>query len=160
MSSSMHKTALALAILVVAALGCGGPTRPQFAKVSGVVLYQGKPVEGAAVTFQNDTAPRAATGTTDKDGRFKLQTFENFDGAIPGEHKVTIAKTKGNEELSKASVSNPTAAYGQGMMAAAKGKTQDFQKNELPPKYADVKTSGLVRTVTKDKPNEFEFKLD
>jgi hypothetical protein len=159
MLPSPKQTALALALLCLALGGCG-PDRPNMAPVSGVVTYQGQPVVGARVVFHNDLAPRAATGTTDQEGKFRLTTFENFDGAVPGEHVVTISKLQADAAVSSASADDPSAAYGQGMMAAASGNMEAIQKNELPAKYADPKTSELTRTVSKEGPNEFEINLE
>ena len=144
---------------LVSLAGCGKPPRPEMAPVSGVVLYQSKPIEGALVTFRNDKSPRVAAGTTDRDGKFRLTTFENNDGAIIGEHVDTISKSQANPELAGASVENPSAAYGKGMAAAASGNLDQIRKLELPAKYADPATSGLKQTVQKGS-NNFEFKLD
>jgi hypothetical protein len=129
------------------------------APVSGVVLYQDKPVVGATVAFRNDTSPRVASGVTDAQGKFHLTTFENLDGAVLGEHEVTVTKTTANPEMAGASAENPTAAYGAGMAAAAAGNTEAIAKHELPTKYGDLATTDLKATVVKDKPNEFTFKL-
>lgn len=147
-------------LLLGCVVGCGRNDRPNMAAVSGVVQFQGKPLAGAEVVFRNDLAPRFAKGVTDKDGRFRLTTFETNDGAVVGDHKVTISKLQANPALSGASVENPSAAYGQGMRAAAAGKLEAIAKQELPAKYADANTSSLTARVAKDGKNEFEFKLD
>ncbi len=79
--------------------GCG-PDAEQYetVPVSGVVTCQGKPVANATVNFtpkddQGRTKGRrgrVALGMTDNDGRFKLTTYENYDGAIIGKHTVTV----------------------------------------------------------------------
>lgn len=80
---------------VVAGCDGGAPMAP----VSGEVTYLGKPVEGATITFVPRTRPKegnaTAVGKTDATGRFRLVT--NFgsttrDGAVLGEHAVTISK--------------------------------------------------------------------
>lgn len=148
------------ACLLTYLMGCGRTGHPELVPVSGVVQFQGKPLEGAEVVFRNEQAPRFAVGITDKHGRFRLTSFQTNDGAVVGEHKVTISKSKANPELSGASVENPSAAYGQGMAAAASGKLDKIAKQELPAKYADPKTSSLTATVSKDSKKEFDFKLD
>jgi hypothetical protein len=130
------------------------------APASGLVLYQGKPVEGAQVVFHNDRVSRMPGGTTDAQGKFRLTTFENFDGAILGDYKVSVTKVAANPELAGASVDNPTAAYEAGMTAAASGNKEAIAKEELPGKYADPNTSELTATVTKEGPNEFKFELE
>ncbi len=45
----------------------------------------------ATVTFHSSANNVAATGVTDKDGRFKLTTYQN-DGAPEGAQKVVVTK--------------------------------------------------------------------
>jgi hypothetical protein len=81
-------------LLTAAGVGCSGGAadRPKTYPAEGQVLYNGKPVEGAYVSFWAEEAPRAAEGTTDKDGKFKLSMFELNDGAMAGENKVVVSK--------------------------------------------------------------------
>ena len=71
--------------------GCG-PKYPETFPVAGTVTLDGKPVAGAAVVFTPEEGQQA-TGTTDDSGRFELSTFQLGDGALPGTHRVTVAKT-------------------------------------------------------------------
>ena len=80
-----------LAALTLALPGCGS-SNPETFPVSGTVTLDGRPVSGAAVVFTPDTG-QPATGTTDNAGQFELSTFQLGDGALPGKHRVTIAKT-------------------------------------------------------------------
>jgi len=154
------RTALILAVLCLTIAGCGGPERPELVPVSGVVLDKdGKPVVGAEVSFHNGDAPRAAVGTTDSEGKFQLTSFDEGDGAIPGDHKISIAKTQTDAAISGADAEDPSAAYAAGMDAAASGNMEAIQKNELDAKYANPETSGLERTVTKEGPNNMAITL-
>ena len=80
-----------LSMLVV--LGCSGhPDRPETYPVSGTVLLNGKPLEGADVAFYPKTtgpASKSAGGRTDAQGLFSLQTYfsptDNPEGALAGE---------------------------------------------------------------------------
>ena len=157
---SPKRMALVLAPMALLLGGCGGEQRPDLYPVSGVVTYQGQPLANAEVVFHNDSAPRAAAGTTDAEGRFQLQSFEDFDGAVAGEHAVTITKLQANAEISGANADDPTAAYGGGMDAAASGNMSAIAKSELPEKYANPNSSGLKETVTAEGPNEFTFALE
>jgi Domain of unknown function (DUF6795) len=80
-----------LATFGVALSGCG-PKYPETFPVTGTVTLDGKPVAGAAVVFTPEEGQQA-TGTTDDSGRFELSTFQLADGALPGTHRVTVAKT-------------------------------------------------------------------
>jgi len=65
--------------------GCGVRTVP----VEGKVLYRGKPLEFGSVMFQPEKGP-TARGTIQPDGTFRLSTYREGDGAIPGAHQGQI----------------------------------------------------------------------
>ncbi len=86
--------------LAISLLGCGGVDNP-VAPVNGVVTLNGKPVADMVVTFTpipgktatvgEDNQPgKSATGNTDAEGKFTLSTYDRNDGALVGEHKVTV----------------------------------------------------------------------
>ncbi len=64
--------------------------QPRVVPVSGQVRYAGKPLAEAKVLFVPQAGGRPATGDTDQQGRFRLTTFERGDGALVGEHAVTV----------------------------------------------------------------------
>ena len=134
-------------VLAVSALltGCGGDgTAPVTARVKGLVTYQGKPVANLSVAFIPDVGP-LATGKTDASGKFELMTNKPGDGAIIGTHKVAISFVP--DEI-------PT------MGGPDPGNTDKALISPIPAQYADVKTSGLTKTVEKDAAkNEFTFDL-
>jgi hypothetical protein len=84
-----------VALVVVGGLsGCGGPS---MAPVKGRVMWKGKPVKEAQLTFSpqgksaDDKEPgKPGTGFTDDEGYYVLSTYRAEDGAHIGEHKVTI----------------------------------------------------------------------
>lgn len=157
--ANLNSVALwALSVLLLAAIGCSGPVdeRPKTAKVRGKVTYNGKPVEGAVVSFVSDDVPRAATGKTDANGEFTLTTYEPGDGAIIGTYKVAITKPAGEAAADDAGYDpdNPNPQYEKQME-----KTEPAGKSEIPAKYADPKTSGLTATVEDKEENYFEFNL-
>ncbi|MEX1224712.1 MAG: hypothetical protein WEA31_09215, partial [Pirellulales bacterium] len=119
----MSQTLIAVAVTAAAAgCGCGGSDQPRAYHATGEVVYQGQPVEGAQVMFM-PAAARQATATTDADGNFVLSTYKTGDGAVAGEHEVTVAK------MVKADP-NDTSSYPE--MRAA-----------IPVKYNNPRTSGL-----------------
>jgi len=93
MTLSRLTPALALAGLLVATTGCGGP---KSVPVSGVVTVDGKPYKRAVVSFQplagpgNPAPGRGSSGLTDENGRFSLMGDDGAAGALPGRHRVRI----------------------------------------------------------------------
>ena len=84
-----HYTAIAFLF----AVGCGGP---KYAPVSGVVMFNGKPLVGGVVSFQpmhdkgeNAAAP-GSTGKTNDKGEYSLKGVGGEIGALVGKHKVRI----------------------------------------------------------------------
>lgn len=75
------------------ASGCGGDKVP----AAGVVLFEGKPVERAIVTFipadNNPSLPgiRQGSALTNENGEFAVVTG-NSNGVYPGLYKVVISK--------------------------------------------------------------------
>jgi hypothetical protein len=88
-----------LVVLFSLTLGCGGANEYATVPVSGTVTCNGKPLANGTINFtpmadQGRSAGnrgRVALGSTDKDGKFKLTTYQNDDGAIVGKHTVTIS---------------------------------------------------------------------
>ena len=166
---------LTLLSAVVLQSGCAGDDRPKMASVTGVVTYKGAPVAGATVGFSSATSPRSATGVTDETGKYLLTTFENNDGAVLGDHKVTIFKadpaakedspkptdvsTEGggaNAGSIKLATTLPTGGAGKGPMPDSKPAGP---KSLLPSKYAEAGKSGLTAKVVEGKENKFDFSL-
>lgn len=143
MLSDFHR----VIVLTVAAfcIGCGGKGEelPKVFPVSGVVTFNGKPIEGAFVTFSpNDKNVRTAAGQTDAEGKFKLTTFKIGDGCTPGRMTVTIAK-----------IESPTEPD------PKTGKIPPM-RSHLPIRYSERENSGLEATVEAKPENHFEFKLE
>ena len=90
----MHRKVLLAGLLasILLLAGCG-PSLPPTIYVKGIVTLDGNPVEGAAVLFSPEEG-RPASGITDAQGEFELQTFEPRDGAVLGTHKVTVTLKK------------------------------------------------------------------
>jgi hypothetical protein len=122
-------------------LGCGG-SGLETVPVTGTVTYNGQPLADAAVAFQPADG-RAATGITDASGKFTLTTLEDGDGAIVGEHTVTVSPGAGQ-----------TAA-----MPGVDAPVGATQKSAIPDRYSNPGMSGLKASVTADGPNDFTFDL-
>lgn len=146
----MRKLKLLPVVFAIAVCGCS--SNPKTVEVTGTVTYDGKPVEGAIVTF-GPTAEdgEAASAKTDASGNFTLSTFEKDDGAIPGKYNVGITKTESVGGMSK---DEEHAA-----VEAGKPVKQAELVAKIPPKYGDPAKSGLTAEVTEGGENHFEFKL-
>lgn len=93
-----------LVILVLAGGGywfffTGGSDDGPF-PVSGVITLDGAPYAGATVAFNaTDKKGRPASGVADADGKFRLTTSQEGDGAMRGKYKVTVSFKKQEEKL-------------------------------------------------------------
>lgn len=142
---------LASSVCILALTGCGGidvDTVP----VSGVVLLDGSPVEGASVTFLSDIGNRVATGKTDASGKFSLKTVvgeQMVDGAVVGAHKVTVAKTTSNSP--DGAGERKAGETDQEMVARMAGNTvntsQVKQQFLIAQRYNNPQNSGLTANV-------------
>lgn len=141
--------------------GCGGGVeRPQTAPVEGAVMYNGEPIVGATVSFWTDGASRAATGVTNAEGKFQLSMFDVNDGAIPGDHTITVSKVEAGETGGPSAedmLNDPLAmAQAAGEQGGTKAKGP---KSLVPAKYGDRNSSPLKETVKADGENKFVLQL-
>ncbi len=145
-----------IVVAIVSALsvaGCGGSdtTRPSLAKVSGVVTYKGKPVNKGSVIFtpvlgKGGETGQVATSMLGEDGSFALTTFDTEDGAILGQHIMTIeARTEDLNQLNKPGPNGEIAYI--------------LPKPSVPSKYTNPESSPLRYTVEADKENHFLVEL-
>ena len=153
---------LSLVLVTPCLVGCGGSSgRPDLFKVTGTVTFKGAPVEGATVSFASDKA-RSATGVTDANGKFSLMTFDTNDGAIAGEHSVTIIKAASEGSAAVITQENAMEMMAKNMGTVNAGQKQAAEAKPnyaLPAKYADAKTSGEKRTVSSVDSNDFKLDL-
>ena len=96
--------AMVVCFLVVLASGCGrggGKQNPVVAE--GVLTWEdGKPVAEATLVFlPDDSRGQQASGLTGKDGSFTLTTYNQDDGAVPGDYKIIITKSVQMKEVPK-----------------------------------------------------------
>jgi hypothetical protein len=125
--------------LALAAAGCN--RGPQLAHVTGTVTVDGKPIAGGTITFV-PAKGKAAIGSIGPDGRYTLTTFTADDGAIVGDHKVTIHATKvGTGSMGYASLEDE--------VKGAKGKILVPGRVDwvVPERYSSLATTDLTAAV-------------
>ncbi len=148
-------------------LGCAGCNKgtdhPPVYAVTGAVTYRGAPVAGANVVFRPVGEGRGAVGETDKDGQFKLTTYDANDGASAGDYIVVVQKTGGESEWTqKINEMNPKSTLEYEDWLLKNKVPRDFgvkTLRHLPQKYAQAELSPLRATVTAAGPNDFSFAL-
>lgn len=112
----------------------GGSRRLPTVPVHGKVLYAGKPLEYGAVLLQPDVGP-PAFGSISPDGNFRLTTYDDGDGAVPGRYRVQITCFESQRP---------------GAEPVEKNKEPVLGKSFIPEKYTRYDTSGLQVEVKQD----------
>ncbi len=139
------------------AIACSDDGLEKRYPVTGMVNYQGKPLEKGVINFVPDKPDgRSATGSI-KDGYYSLTTLSPEDGAFAGTYKVTIvAKTAdmAQAEAEGKAKGAKSAMIPQDMIVKAYRKA----KNAVPEKYSTVGTSNLTAEV-KAETNKIPFDL-
>src|SRR5262245_57887068 len=85
---------LATASLVAVSPGCGDGVK--LVPVAGTVTLDGKPLEGATLSFvpvPGSTVSTSGTDITGPDGNFQM-TFKGRAGLAPGKYTVMVSKTE------------------------------------------------------------------
>ena len=159
---------LAIIGLLTLTVGCGQASAVKMVRVTGTVKYKGEPVKDAVVTFATEKSPRTAVGMTDAQGKYSLTTLKTNDGAVAGDHTITIFKSppagSTNPIPSTPDVNGKAMAGDDYLKAMAGSKTgkppsADVVGKELPAKYSNPATSLLKRTVVAGEANDFGFDL-
>src|SRR5262245_36126649 len=87
---------MVLAIVVLGLAGCGeGVSQSDTAvPVVGTVSLDGKPLEGASLTFIPVGADQGqgGVGSTDASGKYEVTHFRTGKGLEPGEYRVAVSK--------------------------------------------------------------------
>lgn len=148
-----------LAGLLFVSIGCSRGEKlnrlPVF-KVRGIVTLKGAPVVNADITFTNAEANKSAFGKTNDKGEYQLTTYAANDGAVAGKQSVSIVHIPPVA---------PTAALpnteDQGYQPPGIGVSTmpPAPKSNVPAKYADAATSGLIAVVNEDDENVVDFAL-
>jgi hypothetical protein len=123
-------------LLGLLATGCGGKT----ASVEGTVVFKdsqapAKELAGYVVTLELEGGNVSATGMVQPDGTFRVSTYREGDGAVPGKHRVALT---------------PPLPQGD----------RPIPPPILPPRYGDLKTSGLEIEVKKGQANPARLEVE
>lgn len=121
-------------LFVCVVFGCGSDSN--IASVSGIVTFEGEPLEGATVMFFPESG-RGSIGLTRTDGSYVLAYTATTKGAVIGTHKVTIS-IEAPDELGEDS---PPPIL-----------------RKLPAKYASFEKTELTANVIKGS-NKIDFSL-
>ncbi|QDT34155.1 carboxypeptidase-like regulatory domain-containing protein [Thalassoglobus polymorphus] len=148
----MKYSALFSLAMLVTLSACGGKTdplkaaRPKTVPASGKVTYNGTPVEGAQVNLipATNTDP-AAFALTEADGTFTLTTYDDGDGAVPGNYQVTVVKRSVETILNPDDPNGPPVG----------SKEESF----LPKKYGSVSSTDLQANISSEGTDSLEFSL-
>ena len=141
-------------------VGCSSGSIPGTFPVSGTVTYDGKPVEGATISFIGKGSERPATAISKSDGKYDLYTLDTR-GALPGNYSVVVSKT----EAPLDSVNKDAGFDASGkdismeQSAANVGKPTPKAKQLLPAKFGSASTTTLSFEV-KNARNVFNIMLE
>lgn len=120
--------------------------------VKGTVQYDNQPLCNATISLQPENpGQRAAAGSSDASGNFKLWTLDPGDGVLPGNYKVTITKRMILDPMTEQEQMDYLDKYDKPPVIKS--------KSEIPEKYASTATSGLTVVVSKKGVRNLEFKL-
>ena len=122
-----------IALLFEMFVGCG---QSETVPVTGTVTLNGQPATEAEVIF-TPSKGRVASGATDAAGRFTLSTNKSGDGAVPGDHKVTVVEY-----------------YPPGKPPPM---TSGGPPSRFPSKYTEASQTPFEAKVERGKPNDFPF---
>lgn len=121
----MRRIGLSLILSTVACCGGCSSDKPDMASVAGQVLIDGQPLSHGTIQFVPEKS-RASYGQLDGDGRFQLTCRDPNDGAVLGQHAVSV---NGSEILKSTNFVTQTRWH-------------------APKKYANPNTSGLKADIT------------
>jgi hypothetical protein len=149
-----HSWVLLLVASGVAVLQAGCGDSLNLAPTTGTVTYNGKPVEGANVTFVPEKGP-IGTGTTDAAGKYSITT-DGKPGAIVGKHGVMIGKFTAVEGTTETATPEDMMKMASKM---GKGAASLSNPGEIPAKYGTTQGSGLSADVAAGSDNVKDFTL-
>lgn len=144
---------LCLLVLGLSTLFGGSGSRGAV-RATGLVIFGGKPLADATVTFDPASKDgKIAVGKTNGMGIFQLQTPGLGNGALPGDYRVTVARF-----ISDQKTLTPEEAK-EYVVREKKPPPVPKITNVVPSQYASPETSGLRATVKPRGGQPFRFEL-
>jgi hypothetical protein len=143
-----------IALMMMISQGCGSDNFA-VAPAKGIVKYSGSPVGSGSITFvpisevEGKPAGKPAKAELKEDGTFVLSTYDQFDGAVIGRHKVIYESPEEDEH-------EEAEPAGDGETEAPAKKPS--QKNGSKPKRLQVKDGTEVEVKTGSE-NSFDIEL-
>ena len=132
--------ALLLVLIVCGTLsGCSDPLNRR--EITGEVKLKGRPVEDGIINFAPMDGQSTGDGAQIVKGVYRIPRDK---GLSPGKYKVRIYAGDGRSGAGDASPDSPYAGQVPG-------------KERIPPSYNEK--SNIVKEVTKDGPNQFDFDI-
>lgn len=123
--------------------------------VSGTVTLDGEPIAEASLTFMPQDGGRPAFGITDSEGSFTLTTFADGDGAVHGEHLVTIVAVEEDVDSKAEELADEFGSLSEVMQPSRRQR----QIWRVPQRYSESGTSGLQFDVKRGEKNIANFSL-
>lgn len=127
---------LCLFLTAAALVGCSSDG---LQPLQGTVTLDGKPLEGAAISFSPIEGGRPATGKTDADGKFTLASYKAGDGLPAGSYKVTVVKLDAKRQAQAAPSTDENSTEPQAM-----GNLEQGVSFVTPVKYSSPATTDLI----------------
>lgn len=127
-----------LALPLLSGCGQAGPKRYE---VTGKVTYQGLPVEDGIISFEPLDGQGSKDGAQIQNGQYQIPRDK---GLFPGRYRVSIIIGDGTTGAGDASPDAPRRPVTPGKERAPRAFNLDSQ---------------LVREITPDKPNTFDFEI-
>lgn len=124
------------AIITAILSGCGEGYLPTYPVEGTVVFSDDTPVRGGTVELQSVDRHINAVGQIDSQGRFRVTTFAQHDGAVAGRHKVVVIQFNIVEEYSQ------------------QHRHHTRSNSAVALKHASYETSGLELQIQADASNE------
>jgi hypothetical protein len=143
-------------MLLLSGCSSSGPDNfPATVDATGKITLDGKALERAQIVLIPDGGEYGAQAMSQTDGSFQLKAFQTKPGAVPGLYKVRVARTV--EVAGKAPTAEELGEDAEHM--TEKDKAGVGWINDLPQKYANPASSGIVIEIPPEGVNDLQIEL-